>query len=397
MGIKLNQTNASSHNKPSASLELTTYEKGILVGEGFVTAGIIVLLYYAAYQIFQILVSAFPTFFEDFWFFGDLFIEMKDQSLLEVNPFVYIFLLLLAVIAIFWRLRRRYRNYEIRHIISELHYIAQGNFEYRIPPSKDNDLQDFIDSIHVLVDSTVEAMEEERRIEQTKDELITNVSHDIRTPLTSIIGYLGLVEQRRYESSEEVKAYVHTAYKKARQMKMLVDDLFEYTTVRQTDTPLDFITFDMVQLIEQLAIDFQIEADEKGMTIEIHAAQDKIMMEGDSEKLVRVFSNLLSNALKYGKGGKKIAIDIDQINSNKVRVNIKNDGERIPDEALEQLFERFYRAESSRSQESASTGLGLAIAKSIVELHSGTITAETSDQWTAFIVELPLEAKENKI
>jgi Signal transduction histidine kinase len=133
------------------------------------------------------------------------------------------------------------------------------------------------------------------------------------------------------------------------------------------------------------------------MTIEIHAAQDKIMMEGDSEKLVRVFSNLLSNALKYGKGGKKIAIDIGQINSNKVRVNIKNDGERIPDEALEQLFERFYRAESSRSQESASTGLGLAIAKSIVELHSGTITAETSDQWTAFIVELPLEAKENKI
>lgn len=378
------------------SLKLTSYEKGVLVGEGFVTAGIIVLLYYATYQIFRILVNAFPTFFEDFWFFGDLFIEMKDQSLLEVNPFVYIFLLLLAIIAIVWRLRRRYRNYEIRHIISELHYIAQGNFEYRIPPSKDSDLQEFIDSIHVLVDSTIAAMEEERRLEQIKDELITNVSHDIRTPLTSVIGYLGLVEQDRYHSIEEARGYVHTAYKKARQMKVLVDDLFEYTTVRQTDTPLNLITFDMVQLLEQLAIDFQIEAEEKGMDIEIHSSKERLMMEGDSEKLVRVFNNLLTNALKYGKDGRKIVIDIEQTKENHVQIAIKNDGEPIPDEALDQLFERFYRAETSRSQESASTGLGLAIAKGIVELHSGTITAETSNEWTKFIIDLPLKAKVSK-
>ena len=380
-----------NQEKPSQSLELTTYEKWVLVGEGFITAGIIVLLYFAAYQIFQILVNAFPTFFEDFWFFGDLFIEMKDQSLLEVNPFVYIFLIILAVIAIIWRLRRRYRNYEIRHIISELHYIAQGNFGYRIPPSKDNNLQEFIDSIHVLVDSTVEAMEEERRIEQTKDELITNVSHDIRTPLTSIIGYLGLVAEHRFHSREEAKEYVQIAYKKAREMKLLVDDLFEYTTVRQTNTPLNIITFDMVKLLEQLAIDFQIEAEENGMAIEIHSSHEKLIMSGDSEKLVRVFSNLLTNALKYGKGGKTIRIDMDLVHANRVRVNVKNDGEKIPEEALDQLFERFYRAESSRSQASASTGLGLAIAKSIVELHSGTITANTTDQWTEFIVELPVK------
>lgn len=371
------------------TLKLTSYEKWVLVGEGFVTAGIIVLLYYSAYQIFQILVTAFPKFFEDFWFFGDLFIEMKDQSLLQVNPFVYIFLFLLAIVAIIWRLRRRYRNYEIRHIISELHYIAQGHFEYRIPPSSDKDLQDFIDSIHVLVDSTVAAMEEERRIEQTKDELITNVSHDIRTPLTSIIGYLGLVEQNRHVSQEEGNRYVHTAYKKARQMKVLVDDLFEYTTVRQKDTPLNIIQFDMVQLLEQLAIDFQIEADEVGMGIEIISKTEKYKMEGDSEKLVRVFSNLLSNALKYGKDGNKIVVEMVPLNSDEIRIIFKNDGEPIPEEALEQLFERFYRAESSRTQESASTGLGLAIAKNIVELHAGTITVETNEDWTAFIMELP--------
>lgn len=389
MGIKLNPIDESDKKERPSVHKLTRNEKGRLVSEGFITAGIIVLMYYAAYQIFQILVNTFPTFFEDFWFFGDLFIEMKDQSLLEVNPFVYIFLMILAVIAIFWRLRRRTRNYEIRHIIRELHYIALGNFEYRIPPSKDGDLQEFIDSIHVLVDSTVEAMEEERRIEQSKDELVTNVSHDIRTPLTSIIGYLGLVEEERYSSIEEAKDYVHTAYKKSRQMKVLVDDLFDYTTVRQTNTPLNLITFDMVQLLEQLAIDFQIEADEKNMLIETKTSDEKLMMEGDSEKLVRVFNNLFSNAFKYGKDGSVVIIDMKKTTTGNVRITIKNNGERIPDEALDQLFERFYRAETSRSQESASTGLGLAIAKSIVELHNGTISAETSEEWTKFIVELP--------
>lgn len=388
-------TEQKNQQTRKTTLKLTTYEKGILVGEGFVTAGIIVLLYYSAYQIFQFLVSAFPNFFEDFWIFGDLIMEMKDQSLLEVNPFVYIFLLLLAIIAIVWRLRRRYRNYEIRHIISELHYIAQGHFNHRIPKSRDNDLQEFIDSIHILVDSTVEAMEEERRIEQTKDELITNVSHDIRTPLTSIIGYLGLVEEGRYASTNQAKKYVHTAYNKAKQMKNLVNDLFEYTSVHQADTPLEIITFDMVQLLEQLAIDFQIEMEEKGMEIEIHSAVERYLMKGDSEKLVRVFSNLLTNALKYAKNGKKVIIEIEPQDDEKVLITIKNDGEKIPVEAVEQLFERFYRAESSRTQESASTGLGLAIAKSIVELHSGSIMVDTSERWTKFMIELPKEATEN--
>jgi signal transduction histidine kinase len=288
-------------------------------------------------------------------------------------------------------LHRRYRNYELRHILSDLHYIAQGNFEHRIPPSNDKSLQEFTDSIHVLVDSTVEAMEEERRIEQTKDELITNVSHDIRTPLTSIIGYLGLVEDGRYVSHEEALGYIKTAYKKSRQMKVLVDDLFEYTTVRQHDTPLNIIRFDMLQLLEQLVIDFQIHAEAEDMEIEIVSREEKLLMDGDSEKLVRVFNNLITNALKYGKDGKKIIIEVNAPNQKTAQVTVKNDGAKIPDDALGQIFERFYRAESARSQESASTGLGLAIAKSIVELHFGSITVETNDDWTKFIVRLPIQ------
>ncbi len=371
-------------------LKLKSVEKWILVGEGFVTAGIIILLYYSAYQIFQLLVNAFPKFFADFWILGDLIIQVKDQSLLEVNPFVYIFLLLSAIIAIIWRLIRRYRSFEMKHVVSELNYIAEGNFEHRIPSSTDSDLQEFINSIHVLVDSTVEAMEEERRIEQTKDELITNVSHDIRTPLTSIIGYLGLVTEKRYHSINEAEAYVETAYQKAQQMRVLVDDLFEYTSVHQADASLNVIKFNMIQLLEQLAIDFLIEAEEKDMEIKIISSEDKLMMYGDSEKLVRVFSNLISNALKYGVGGSQILIEVEELEEQMLKVVIKNDGEKIPNEALGQLFERFYRAESSRSQELASTGLGLAIVKSIVELHKGQISVRTTKDWTLFTIQLPI-------
>lgn len=366
------------------------------MGEGFITAGIIILLYYSAYQIFQLLVNAFPRFFADFWILGDLIIQMKDQSLLEVNPFVYIFLLLSAIIAIIWRLIRRYRSFEMKHVVSELNYIAEGNFEHRIPSSTDSDLQEFINSIHILVDSTVAAMEEERRIEQTKDELITNVSHDIRTPLTSIIGYLGLVTEKRYHSMDEAKAYVETAYQKAQQMRVLVDDLFEYTSVHQADASLNVIEFNMIQLLEQLAIDFLIEAEEKDMEIKIISSNDKLMMHGDPEKLVRVFSNLISNALKYGVGGSQILIEVQKRKEKVLEVVVKNDGEKIPNEALGQLFERFYRAETSRSQELASTGLGLAIVKSIVELHGGKISVKTTKNWTMFTIQLPISNLEKR-
>ncbi|SFC74326.1 His Kinase A (phospho-acceptor) domain-containing protein [Alkalibacterium subtropicum] len=371
-------------------MQLTRKERWRLAFEAVVTAGIIFLCYFAVYEIFRWFVVTFQEIFDEFWFFGNVAEDIGNQELWGLTPLVFLFLTLIAGVAIYWRLKRRYRQYELKHIIRELHYIAQGNYDHRIRGSYSGDIGKVVESIHVLVDSTVEAMEEERRIEQSKDELITNVSHDIRTPLTSIIGYLGLIEENRYGSEEQAKKYVHTAYEKAKQMKVLVDDLFEYTTVRQTAAPLEYVTFDMVQLLEQVAIDFELEAQKKGRDIQISSSVKQIMMRADTEKIVRVFHNLLSNALKYGKGGTLILIEVQKEGGN-VSVSVKNNGETLPKEAIEQLFERFYRAEASRSQETAGTGLGLAIAQSIVELHHGSITARVEAGWTVFDVVLPLD------
>ena len=296
---------------------------------------------------------------------------------------------------LYWRIVHQYRQIQLYHVISELHYIASGHFDHRIPFVLNGSMQRVVESINALVDSTVESMKEERRIEKSKDELITNVSHDIRTPLTSIIGYLGLIEDRQFHSQEDLLKYTHTAYVKAKQMKLLVDDLFEYTKVRQPSVPIHTTTFDMAQLIEQLAADFELEAKKINMQIQVKANPASLMMEGDTEKLVRVFNNLLSNALKYGKGGHHIVMEVDKVGTEAI-IAVRNDGPAIPKHSLDQLFDRFYRVEESRSQETGGTGLGLAIAQSIVALHGGYIYAKSDQKWTSFIIHLPLQRTNKK-
>ena len=301
-----------------------------------------------------------------------------------------IFLLLIDVWVVWWRLRRRYHLYLMNHIIGELHYIAQGHLDHRIPFRLKGNEQHVITSVNALVDSAVQSMDDERKIEKSKDELITNVSHDLRTPLTSIIGYLGLIEDKQYQNEEDILKYTHIAYEKAKQMKNLVDDLFEYTKVQQHGAPVNIMRVDLDQLLEQLTASFALEAERRGIEISSKVVPNPLMIEADPEKLGRVFNNLVANAFKYGNGASYIRITAHQEQANVV-VKVANDGTPIPKEAQSHLFERFYRAEASRSRATGGTGLGLAIVKSIVDLHHGQVTVTSDENETAFIVTLPLK------
>lgn len=382
-------------NKPvqmRRRIVLTSKEISELFAEAIVTIVLLLLLNVAVLVILQSLVNTAPSLKDAVFQSRSVFAE-NFQSDIFLNSRYLFFPAFLVVdfLILYWRLIRRYRQMQLRHIISELHFIAEGNYDHRIPFELSGDLDRVVTSVNGLVDSTVAAIEDERRIEQSKDELITNVSHDIRTPLTSIIGYLGLIEDRQYHSEEELLKYTHTAYVKAKQMKSLVDDLFEYTKVRQPKNPLYIISFDMVQLVEQLAADFELEASKKNIVIVTSANPEHLMMEGDTEKLVRVFNNLLSNALKYGKNATEIVIEVEKIGTEVV-ITVKNNGKMIPKRSLDLLFDRFYRVEESRSQETGGTGLGLAIAQSIVASHGGYIYAKSNPEWTSFIIHLPLVA-----
>ncbi|WP_430606895.1 sensor histidine kinase [Enterococcus sp. AZ170] len=368
-------------------ITLTSKEISELLAEGIVTIILLLLLNVSI----TVILSGSQTLQGIIWATKGAFAQELNTDLFwSLSKFVIPIFFIVDVGVLYWRLIRRYRQMQLRHIISELHYIADGNYDHRIPFELSGDLAKVVTSINGLVDSTVAAIEDERKIEKSKDELITNVSHDIRTPLTSIIGYLGLIEDRQFHNEADLLKYTHTAYVKAKQMKLLVDDLFEYTKVRQPSVPINTISFDMAQLIEQLAADFELEASKNAMTIQVNANPASIKMDGDTEKLVRVFNNLLSNALKYGKGGKNIVIDVEKVGTEVV-VAVRNDGPPIPKKSLDQLFDRFYRVEESRSQETGGTGLGLAIAQSIIALHGGYIYATSDNHWTSFIIHLPLQ------
>ncbi|MGX4687253.1 sensor histidine kinase [Vagococcus sp. JNUCC 83] len=371
-------------------IKLTSKETSELIIEGIITIILLILLNLALYILIDQIVNTSLPIDRFMWNIQyNIFYDPRPPMFWQ-KPLIFL-MVIADIIILYWRLIRRYKQMQQQHIISELHYISNGHYDHRIPFELKGDLGRLITSINALVDSTVEALEEERRIEQSKDELITNVSHDIRTPLTSIIGYLGLIEERKYHNEEELLKYTHTAYLKSRQMKVLVDDLFEYTKVRQSNVPLNAMTFDMNQLIEQLTVDYELEASKKSRVIDFLPQEDSLVMVGDTEKLVRVFDNLLSNALKYGTNGTQIIITSEKIGSEAVIV-VKNDGDSIPQEALDHLFDRFYRVEESRSQQTGGTGLGLAIAQSIIALHGGYIYATSNNDWTSFTIHLPIDA-----
>lgn len=367
---------------------LSWKERLRLIVEAVVTVGVIILLYVSVIVIVRFIVSNLPETIQEVWLFSYLS-HLDPEIIYMLAPFLILLALIFLIVFVYWRLRRRRRMYELQHIIDELQYIAKGNYTHRIRGDYSNDLAPVVDSIHVLVDSTVEAMEEERKSEQTKDELITNVSHDIRTPLTSIIGYLGLIESGQYKSEKEARKYVHIAYTKAQQMTDLVEELFEYTQAAQHDVPLQLTAFDLVQMLEQIAADFEISANEAGKTINVEAEEEAIFIKADPEKLVRVFNNLLSNAIKYGEGGDEIIIECKSANYH-AQITFSNNGKSLESNAGNRIFERFYREEKSRSQEVEGSGLGLAIAKEIVESHGGVIEVSTSRSWTHFKVSLPL-------
>lgn len=197
-----------------------------MFAEGIVTIILLLLLNVAVLVVLSSVINSSPSLTDAIWDSKNIFASRLDSDIFwNGRNFILPLFLILDVAVLYWRLIRRYRQMQLRHIISELHYIANGNYDHRIPFELRGDLNRVVSSINGLVDSTVAAIEDERRIEKSKDELITNVSHDIRTPLTSIIGYLGLIEDRQYHSEEDLLKYTHTAYVKAKQMKSLVEDL----------------------------------------------------------------------------------------------------------------------------------------------------------------------------
>ncbi len=224
--------------------------------------------------------------------------------------------------------------------------------------------------------------------EQRKSDLIMYLAHDIRTPLTSVIGYLSLLDEAPDMPLEQKAKYVHITLEKAYRLENLVNEFFEITRYNSQQIKLEKQVVDLYYLLVQMADEFYPVLAPKGNTIAVHA-DENLTAYVDPAQLARVFNNILKNAVAYSNPHTEISISAGERN-HQVVITFRNQGTTIPAEELSSIFEKFYRLDKARASNTGGAGLGLAIAKEIITMHEGTITADSKDGITAFTVSIPI-------
>lgn len=293
-----------------------------------------------------------------------------------------------SFIFLFYWLTKRKMEY-IEELARGLLEVSKGDLNYRVPQRSRDELGSLAANINRMTAALQRTIGEERKAERTKNELITNVSHDLRTPLTLIMGYLRLLKDKHYEDPQQADNYLHIAYNKSEKLKALIDDLFEYTKLSNQIIHMNPERVCVNELLDQLTEELVTYAEENGLTLERDITPERIVLPMDASKMIRVFENLLGNAVKYSRKPGTVTVRLVR-ESEWAKVVIANRGDPIPEEELPRLFDRFYRVDASRSSATGGSGLGLAIAKSIVEAHHGEIWAESEGEEVRFCVRLQL-------
>ena len=271
----------------------------------------------------------------------------------------------------------------------------------------DNIVLDSADSIHMITElkpietrlneiKQILKKQEQEVIEgeKKKNDLIVFLAHDLKTPLTSIVAYLTMLDSYQDMPEEERQRYTHIALEKSIRLGELISEFFEITKFNLQDIVLEPVELNLSMMLEQLADELYGVLREKNLTCEVEAAEDMVVY-GDADKLARVFDNILRNAVSYCYPNTKIRIQAEMTEEGN-RIVFSNRGKQIPKEQLGTIFEKFYRLDEARHSTTGGAGLGLAIAKEIVELHGGTIWAESDDKETRFIVTLPNKEEGDK-
>lgn len=222
---------------------------------------------------------------------------------------------------------------------------------------------------------------------QRKNDLIAYLAHDIRTPLSSVIGYLSLLDESRELSEEQRKKYTKITLDKACRVEQLINEFFEITRFNISTIPLEKEAIALPFMLAQMADEFYPVLSKTGRRIELKVP-DELTVYADPNKLARVFNNIIKNAVAYSYMKSVIYIEAYQEN-NEVTILIANKGKEIPKEQLNMIFDKFYRLDSARSTYTGGAGLGLAIAKEIVVAHGGSIDVTSKNDTTCFIIKIP--------
>lgn len=328
----------------------------------------------------------------DFQWLYNIFPHLYDlldniyELVFERGYFVFIIFgtTLIIVLSLLYKLLNKIFSY-VFAVSESADKLFDKNVEYiNLPP-------EMVEVEKKLNHFKTEAIKNERLArenEQKKDELIVYLAHDIKTPLTSMIGYLSLLSEIKDMPQEQRNRYIDIALDKSYRLEDLINELFDVARFNSEKIVLEKEEINLNLMLEQIADDFYPTLKEMNKKINF-TSDEKTILYADPDKLSRVFNNLIKNAVNYSK--ENTDIDISILNKeNQATVKITNKGKQIPKEKLDKIFEKFYRLDSSRTSKTGGSGLGLAIAKEIVELHGGRIYAESDMKETTFSVILPI-------
>ena len=280
-------------------------------------------------------------------------------------------------------------NY-LREIQVGIEQIKDGDFDTDIRIVNEDELSRMAKSLNEMRSNIKELIEKERIVEKTKNDLVTNVAHDLRTPLTSILGYLELLKREEHLDLSTRKKYLNIVYDKAKRLQNLVVDLFDYTRYVKDGVSIRKGNLELNRFVEQVLEEFYPSFQDANLECEAILWKQDIRLMADGELLARAFGNLVSNAIQYGADGKLVIVKTEVIGQEAL-ISITNFGQIIPKQELPKIFEKFYRVEASRSMSTGGTGLGLAITKNIISLHQGTIHVRSDENGTVFEIRLPME------
>ena len=225
-----------------------------------------------------------------------------------------------------------------------------------------------------------------KEAEQKKNDLIMYMAHDLKTPLTSVIGYLTLLNEEKRISKDLQDKYMKIALDKSIRLEELTNQFFEITRYNLNDMPINKTQLNLSILFDQLIEEFYPMLEDRKLELKVNKP-NTLIYNADGDKLARAFGNLLKNAISYSY--ENTVIEIEMIdNEDNIEVIFKNKGATIPEYKLERIFDKFYRADESRGTNSGGAGLGLAITKEIIELHNGTISANSENETIEFVINL---------
>lgn len=311
----------------------------------------------------------------------------QSPKLMGLSLFITVIIFLVYFLLIFMRQMNGLTSY-ISEMAGYIKQIATGHLEVQIPIRQHNELSTLAVQINQMAKDLKVLMDKEREWEEQKYNLITNLSHDLKNPLMSIRGFLELICKKKYKDEVMLNHYSQIAFDKSIQLQDSINQLFELSKLSHSNVDVHKTSVNMEELASQVLLSFLPELEKKQLRYGVEMIGHHKMIEVDPNLMVRVFENLIANALKYGVGAHYINITIEENLEREMVLHVCNDGRPIEEGNQKKIFERFYRAEKDEDKKEGS-GVGLAVVKAIVSLHQGEIKVISNQVKTDFVITLP--------